>query len=129
MSDVRGELTIRTKKFPPMPGEADELINEGLYGKALGLHLRKELAARGIETEEPAVEDWGWYLNVRDAPVSSFIGIGRLDDDELVVFIEPKRDRVFRWYRFVDVRPLRQRLTHALIEIFTADPEIELDPP
>lgn len=65
-------------------------------------------------------------LNVKDAPVDAFIGIGKVDDDEFVVFIEPKRDRVFRWFRFIDARPLRQRLSDALLAIFEGDSEIEL---
>jgi hypothetical protein len=127
VTEIRQRFEIRTSKFPPMPGEDDELVNEGMYGKALALHLGRELATRGIETDEPFAEDWGWHLGVKDPRLSAFLGIGMVDDDEYVVFIEPSRDQIFRWFRFVDARPLRTRLAEALLDIFDEDADIELD--
>ena len=28
-------IHVRSKKFPILPGEKEELVNEGMYGKAL----------------------------------------------------------------------------------------------
>ena len=36
-------LEIHTKKFPILPDEKEEIVNEGMYGKALCQYLEKEL--------------------------------------------------------------------------------------
>ena len=40
-------IQIRSTKFPILPGEADELVNENTYGKALAIYLQGKLAERG----------------------------------------------------------------------------------
>ena len=34
-------IHIRSSKFPILPGEKEELVNDGMYGKALAEYLRK----------------------------------------------------------------------------------------
>ena len=34
-------IHIRSDKFPALPGEDDEIVNDGMYGKALVLTLVK----------------------------------------------------------------------------------------
>ena len=36
-------IHIKSSKFPILPGEEDELVNEGTYGKALALYIESEL--------------------------------------------------------------------------------------
>jgi hypothetical protein len=40
-------ILIRSTKFPVLPGEKEELVNEGTYGKALAGYLQKKLKERG----------------------------------------------------------------------------------
>lgn len=58
-------IEIHTSKFPILDGEDDELVNEGMYGKALCQYLERELPKVGIETPMHCCEDWGWWLEVR----------------------------------------------------------------
>lgn len=40
-------IHIRSTKFPILPGETEELVNQGTYSKALAMHLREKLIERG----------------------------------------------------------------------------------
>ena len=41
-------LLIETKKFPVLKGEQEEIVNEGMYGKALCTYLQAKLPLVGI---------------------------------------------------------------------------------
>jgi hypothetical protein len=49
-------------KSPNLEGEIDELVNEGIYGKALCLYLQAKLPLSGIEVPFFCNEDCGWRL-------------------------------------------------------------------
>ena len=55
-------LLIETKKFPVLEGEKEELVNEGMYGKALCAYLQVKLLLVGIQVPFFCNEDWGWWL-------------------------------------------------------------------
>ncbi|MRR50404.1 MAG: hypothetical protein EG825_05735 [Rhodocyclaceae bacterium] len=57
-------LLIETKKFPVMPGEDEEIVNERMYGKALCQYLESVLPAAGLKVPSYCAEDWGWWLEV-----------------------------------------------------------------
>ena len=57
-------LLIETKKFPIMPGEDQEIVNERMYGKALCLYLESVLPGAGLKVPSYCAEDWGWWLEV-----------------------------------------------------------------
>lgn len=42
--DSAAFIHIRSDRFPVLPGEEDELVNEGTYGKALSQCLKDRLA-------------------------------------------------------------------------------------
>lgn len=58
-------IRIESKKFTVMDGEESELVNEGMYGKALGLYLKESLPDAGVNTGSLVCEDWGWWLDVQ----------------------------------------------------------------
>ena len=55
-------LLIETKKFPVLEGEKEELVNEGMYGKALFNHFQEKLPLVGIQLPFFCYEYWGWWL-------------------------------------------------------------------
>ena len=57
-------LLVEAKKFPVMPGEDQEIVNERMYGKALCRYLESALPGAGIKVPSYCAEDWGWWLEV-----------------------------------------------------------------
>jgi hypothetical protein len=45
-----------------------------IFGESVLRWLREKLDASGYETNEPAPEDWGWYVDVEGAGASYFVG-------------------------------------------------------
>jgi hypothetical protein len=57
-------LLIETCKFPILPGEDQEIVNEGMYGKAFCQYLESALPLAGVRVVCFCAEDWGWWLDV-----------------------------------------------------------------
>jgi len=57
-------IKIQSDKFPILPGEDEEIVNEGMYGKALCIYLEKELPSVGLAVSFYCAEDWGWWIEV-----------------------------------------------------------------
>lgn len=62
-------IEIHTDKFPILDGEKEELVNEGMYGKALCLYLQQKLPQIGVQVPSFCSEDWGWWI---DAEINNF---------------------------------------------------------
>lgn len=122
---MRTQVEFRSEKFPPYDGEEEE-INPGLWGRRLAEYLAKELAERGIETDGVIIEDWGCYLPVRNDGFRLALCCGHQDgdDDQFLVFTDPGRPKVRKWFRTIDATPQLTRLLDALRQILDADPEI-----
>ena len=58
-------LLVETRKFPIMPREDQEIVNERMYGKALCQYLESVLPGAGLKVLGYCAEDWGWWLEVK----------------------------------------------------------------
>jgi hypothetical protein len=127
-------IQIRSQKFPILPGEEEELVNEGMYGKALARYLQTALNDRGYEARFVCCEDWGWWLDVR--VMGNLLGVCIYSDSTIdgrppTNFVCTdgcfKRHRWnWRRFRFVDISNLIAKLHEDLLDIFYTDPEIEV---
>lgn len=125
-------IHIRSAKFPILRGEEEELVNEGTYGKAVAQYLQARLQERGYQVPFYCCEDWGWWVELKNAPFA--FGV--------CIYSGPKRDRPIdffctdsihgerKWswsqFRFLNTNPWVQKLHQDMVAIFQADPEIEL---
>jgi hypothetical protein len=118
-------VEFRSSRFPPYDGE-EEQTNPGLWGKRLAEYLVQKLAERGIETDAIVAEDWGWYVPVRNEAFRLALCCGHQDgdDDEFVVFTDPRTPVVKKLFKKIDATPQLTRLTTALQDILAADPDI-----
>jgi len=118
-------VEFRSSKFPPYDGE-EEQINPGLWGKRLAEYLVQKLAERGIQTEEMVAEDWGWYVPVRNEGFRLALCCGHQngDDDEFLCFTDPSTPIVKKFFKKIEATPQLTRLTEALQQILTSDPDI-----
>lgn len=125
-------LHIRSPRFPILPGEVDELVNEGTYGKALAQYLQEKLGERGYAAPFVVCEDWGWWVDLAGAPFSFGVCIysGPEGEGPLDLFCTDGATGARRWswrrFRFVDTAPWVEKLHQDLLAIFRADPEVEI---
>lgn len=126
-------IHVRSSKFAVLPGEEEELVNEGTWGKALAEYLREKLVERGRDAPFACCEDWGWWVELRDVPFA--FGVCIYCDPERTA--EPRDffvtdgatgPRKWSWRRFrsIDTRPHAERLREELAAIFRGDPEVEV---
>lgn len=122
---MKTQVEFRSAKFPPYEGEEEE-INPVLWGRRLTEYLARQLAARGIETEEMVIENWGCYLPIRNDGFRLALCCGHQDgdDDQFLVFADPSTPRVKKFFRMIDATPQLTRLLDALREILESDPDI-----
>jgi hypothetical protein len=123
-------IRIRSVKFRILPGEEEELLNEGMYGKSLAQYLQKTLIERGYNTPFICSEDWGWWVELKTAPFAFGVCIYfLLEDDSALEFVcidgstGPKK---WSWKRFgfCDTSPWVKKLHEDLINIFQSDEDV-----
>jgi len=89
-------IHIRSAKFPVLLGEKEELVNEGMYGKALAEYLQAKLRDRGYDAPFICCEDWGWWVELR-APFTFGVcisaGLKETDRLTFTARMEPRRGR------------------------------------
>jgi hypothetical protein len=126
-------IRISSAKFPILPGEDQELVNEGMYGKALGQYLLIRLRERGYEAPFLGCEDWGWWVELTGFPFVFGVCIYgcALKSGQLDLYVTDGAtvsERQWSWRRFrvvnTGVEAARAKLHADLLSIFSDDPEI-----
>jgi hypothetical protein len=118
-------VEFRSDKFPPYDGEEDE-INPGLWGKRLAEYMVQTSAVRGIKVEKIIAEDWGYYLPVQIEGFKLALCCGHQggESDVFLCFTDPKTPVVKKLFRKIDATAQLSRLTEAVEQILSSDPEI-----
>ena len=97
-------IHIKSTKFPVLPGEDGELVNEGTYGKALAQYLEMRLKERSYPVSFICCEDWGWWIEIKGLPFVTGVCIyatGNLPDtNELCVAVDSAPGKRWSWSRF-----------------------------
>jgi hypothetical protein len=127
-------IHIRSAKFPILPGEEEQLVNPGMYGKALAEYLRERLNQRGYDGPFVCCEDWGWWVELKGAPFTFGVCIycdseGHRDGPlDLFCTDGATAGRCWSWrkLRWVDTAPWSEKLYADLLAIFKADGEVEI---
>lgn len=127
-------IRLRSDKFPILPGEADELVNEGMYGKALALYLAERLQDRGYPAADVCCEDWGWWVGLAgfEFPFGACVYGRALEDGTLDLYVTDAAvsERRWSWRRLrfeqTGARQAAGRLHADLLAIFSADPDVQV---
>jgi hypothetical protein len=126
-------IHIKSSKFPILPGEKAEVVNEGMYGKALAEYLQAKLRDRGYDAPFVCCEDWGWWVELRNTPFTFGVCIYSVPaEDGPVEFVctdgVAGRPRKWSWktFRFVDTTPWVQKLHEDLMAVFQADQDVTI---
>lgn len=124
-------ISIETEKFPVLEGEEDELINEGMYGKALCEYLEKQLPLAGVEVPFFVCEDWGWWVEVKDKDFT--MGLCIYSDPDVVptpkqyaVISSITNEKKFVWKKFkkINVSTNVLKILDIVEKTFKNDPAI-----
>lgn len=125
-------IHVRSSKFAPMPGEVEEIVNPGMYGKALSLYLQHHLVAKGHSVPFVVAEDWGWWIDVKDGPVKGGVcvhcGPGADGGHEFAICLGFSGVKRWSWKRFgtVDLTQQLESLFNDIVAILQADNEVEI---
>jgi hypothetical protein len=124
-------VAIETVKFPILEGEEDELVNQGMYGKALCLYLETKLPLVGIEVPFFCCEDWGWWIEVKDDEFSMGLCIysdpGAENNPERYAIISSiTKETKWSWSKFKkrDVSREVLKIMNAVEDVLKEDEEI-----
>lgn len=72
-------------------------------------------------------EDWGWIVPITGKPFNMWVGCGNYQeypDDGFLVFIEPSRPVIKKWFKKIDVSADITELADRLDAILRDDPAI-----
>ena len=126
-------LLIKTRKFPILVGEDDEVTNEHMYGKALCKYLESELPTVGIDVPFFCNEDWGWWLEVQRGAFKMGLCIysdpdARGDPERYAVMPSMKNGKSWSWSRFstVDVAKDVLEVIDVVAKLLTSDKDIPI---
>lgn len=124
-TSMKTHVEFRSNKFPPYEGE-EEQINPGLWGKRLAEYLVSKLAEKGIQTGDICAEDWGWYIPIDNENFRLAIGCGHQygEEDVFLCFTDPHTPILKRFFKKIDATRQLTRLTEALRQILSSDPDI-----
>ncbi len=98
--------------------------DEDRDGKTLATYLFEQLPKYGFETQDIIGEDWGWEVGIPNPSFSLWVGCGYAgeEDGELHCFLIPAKERIWRWFRPIDTRPVLNPICEALEKIIRAHP-------
>ncbi len=101
----QGCLLIETKKFPILPGEDQEIINERMYGKALCQYLEALLPEAGLMVPFYCAEDWGWWLEVSRSQFTMGLCIysdpdANKDPERYAILPSIHQAKIWSWKKF-----------------------------
>lgn len=124
-------LLIEARKFPVLPGEDQEVVNERLYGKALCQYLESVLPPAGVKVPSYCAEDWGWWLDVERGDFRMGLCIysdpdAEKDPERYAILPSIQQARGWSWSRLrrVDKSTAVLELIAVVERVLKADPEI-----
>ena len=88
-----------------MDGEKEEMVNEGMYGKAIALHLKEILSAAGYDVPFVCCEDWGWWVEIKGFPFVLGLCVYCWENEpgkvaEYAIMCNIEQERKWSWKKF-----------------------------
>ena len=126
-------IQIWSTKLGIMPNEAENLVNDGIYGMAFASYLQTQLAARGYSTPHVVCEDWGWWVTITGLPFECGLCVYgfQIDDSQdldLCMTVSSAKSRRWRWRKlcFIDTSYDVKQLYDTIREILGEDQNVTI---
>ena len=126
-------MIIRSEKFQPLCNEDKEIVNPGMYGKALAEYLRHALENDGYEIEFVCPEDFGWWIEIFGMPFILGVMVCRSQErgEENLFACAASREpgqKAWSWrhLRRISTSPLVDQLLESIYRIFMEDKDVEI---
>lgn len=124
---------FRSDQFPPAPGEDEEVVNPGMYGRTFCEYLQQKLSEQGWTVPFITAEDWGWWVQIESPGTPMGICCYRGPEPEpaqpceFACCTSPLSNRRWSWrqFRYIDLGDDIRRLEEAVAAILEGDPRIE----
>lgn len=122
---MKSHVEFRSARFPAYEKEEDE-INPGRWGKRLAEYLAEQLREAGFSVGEIFAEDWGWVIPIANEAFPLWVGCGNYEEhpDGFLVFVEPSKPVIRRFFRKIPTEARVTRVTDALSAILSRDASI-----
>ena len=119
---MQTHVEFRSDRFPPVEGE-DDAGNPGRHGKLLAQFVKRGLDERGLATDEPIAEDWGWCVPVKNEPFRLWVGCGNYEEypDGFLCFIEPHKPVIWKSFKKIDTTERISAVRRALDDLLNAE--------
>jgi hypothetical protein len=116
---MQNQITIRSKLFPTYPKEEDE-INPGRFGKRLAEHIKLILSENGITVSSIYPTDSSYELRIDQFPFPVYIQAGNMDgeDEEFLIFIEPNKKFVRKFFRKIPTEDIINEIFNLIYTSF-----------
>ena len=110
---MRTHLEFRSPRFAGGANSFNPEIQGGRLADFLDEHFKAAGYSGGV-----IEEDWGWTVNLANEPFQLWLGCASYDDnDGWLVFIEPSKPFVSRWFRKTDTRAAVDKVAGLLEKI------------
>ena len=122
---MKTKVEFRSSEFAAIPGEEKE-VGAGRWGKALAQFLAKELAAHKFDSTGIVAEKGNWKVNLRNEEFPLSVGCRNYDEypDGFLVFIEPSKPVIKRWFRDIETHQTVDALAAAIEAILRPHPGV-----
>jgi len=125
-------IHIRSNRFLPLPDEEVEMVNEGMYGKALAIFLQEELQKLRYDVPFYCCEDWGWWIELIGFPftfgVCIYSGNRNEESMEYALADGALSNKKWSWrkFRFIETQSHSDELFRDLQKIIENNDGIEM---
>ena len=115
---MRTHLEFHAPMFEEPEGVGNT-YNPDIQGAKLAEFLSQEFKALGY-SGEIIEEDWGWMIDLANDGLHTWLGCAAYGSSvDWLVFIEPSKPFVRRWFRKIDAQPAVARIADQLETVLT----------
>ena len=117
---MRTHVEFHAPRFEESEGTGNN-YNPDIQGAKLAEFLSREFKALGY-SGEIIEEDWGWMIDLAKDELHTWLGCASYESStDWLVFIEPSKPFVRKWFKKIDARPTVDKIADQLEQILVTN--------